>query len=332
MNFFAYRKPGETEVKAGCSHNLVKGFCNHSFIVAPFADGYDRAYSIPVEQEIHIGRLDELLSRARIKEGLSDERHKSTEKIEHTALIESIREAIQKGKLKKCVASRILVCEGRVNLSRTFLNLCESYPDAFVFVFHTPESGTWMGASPELLLSAHESCVKSMSLAGTRQAGTDDVWRDKDIREQEIVTEHIVKEFNSYGLCARTDGPVTRQAGPVEHLMSEIHADLPAGHDAVRLLKTLQPTPALCGEPLKDAMMHISEHEKFSRGYYGGFCGWFESSSDFDFYVNLRSFKILENSYNVFVGGGILEESDPDEEWAETEHKAKTVLSKILLK
>ena len=171
-----------------------------------------------------------------------------------------------------------------------------------------------------------------MALAGTRKNGTDSPWDDKNILEQKIVTDYILKLLKSEGLGAQVYDPHTRVAGAIEHICSEIVSEIPENftHQSLtNLLKKLSPTPALCGEPKSEALQLIQTSETFDRGFYGGFCGIYKSPSDFCFNVNIRCLCATENRYCLFAGGGITKDSEIDSEWKETEIKLKTILNVI---
>lgn len=333
INLFGYRLPGEDKMHAGFSSVLEKGLNDDSFIIAPFIYEESSILSIPFEREISISEIDSLLKEASIEEmGSSQQQshdfpNKSTDYYFHISYIGKITNAIGSGMLDKCVATRVIVNEGEINVANIFLKLCESYKEAFVFFFHTPLTGTWLGASPELLLSRNGNTIRSMSLAGTRASGNDMPWGDKEKSEQSIVTDFIISVFKNNNIDPETSEVLTRNAGPVEHLMTIISGTATERTKTSKLLSDLSPTPALSGFPRKNAIDIITCQENFERGCYGGFCGWMTSINNFDMFVNLRSMRLERNRYCIFVGGGIMGDSVPHKEWEETEKKAETLIN-----
>ena len=228
----------------------------------------------------------------------------------------------------KTVISRV-ICSGPVSDEEGVFNrLCAMYPDACVFKFSTSPTGTWVGASPELLLEAGGGMLRTMSLAGTRPAGTAGDWDAKNLHEQQLVTSFILDTLRKHNLQPATLPVESRVAGNIEHLLTQIEAPLPADWSTGRLaqlLHDLSPTPALGGYPREEAMQLINRLEQHQRGYYGGFFGHIKSADDFRLNVNLRSALLTPEATYIFAGGGITADSVPEEEWEETCRKANTV-------
>lgn len=252
----------------------------------------------------------------------------------HRAMLNEIIAEIEAGRLKKCIAARAIVCNGEVDIEATFRELDKALPSAFVFCFHSPLSGTWMGATPETLLQVIGPNVFSASLAGTRPAGTEGDWDEKNLREQEIVTGFIRDVMSRYVVKVITKGPMTRHAGPVDHLHTFIGGRLKefSASSVASLAKELSPTPAVSGLPRGKAIGIIERREDFDRAYYGGFCGPVSGKGGGMFFVNLRSMWIERDRYCLYAGGGIVEDSQADAEWEETERKAATLREHIILK
>jgi isochorismate synthase len=231
--------------------------------------------------------------------------------------------------LKKVVLARNKVIEGAYNPIELFLKFSEAYPNACVFLFHTPESGCWMGATPERLLAIENGIAKAASLAGTRPVNSTGDWREKELEEQAIVTQSIKNTFAAAGLSNIQSSPLeTQQAGPVEHLFCEVSGTMPEGLSPHALAKALHPTPAVGGLPKKQALSFIANHEKLNRSFYAGYFG-VTSKNEAHFYVNLRSMQLFTNGLVLYAGGGITAASNPSAEWEETERKLRTLLDVI---
>ena len=330
MNFYAYKFPGTSKPVTGMGPTLTGSLAGSGFAIAPFSGDSMATIMIRGERRFPLRDLNTL---ARL--GADDTIYKfpsaSTTRESHSKEVESIVSKIKEGKLTKAIATRCIVDDVDIDICATFLNLCESYPEAFVFCFHTPATGTWIGASPELLLTSRAGQMKSMALAGTRKAFTGGDWDHKNIEEQRIVADYICRSMCEYGFSPRMQPTMTLVAGPVEHLMTLISAST-VGHsadDILRFAEAISPTPALCGHPRDDAYRAIGDAEDFQRAYYGGFCGPVEADGSMSLYVNLRSMWIEKGRYCIYAGGGITEDSVADDEWTETENKASTLLSKL---
>lgn len=329
MNYaFRYRLPGTTQILDGCSTYCMEQPQGHGFLIAPFIPHSPMMF-IPKEQECSAENFRKAFVRN--GDGVTFAFPvKSTEKEAHRSEIEEIIKLERTGELTKAVAARCLVSDMRMDIDTMFQTLCQGYPNAFVFLFTTPESGTWIGATPELLLENKEGVMRTMALAGTRPAGTAGEWDMKNIREQGVVTDYIKSCFRRNDLDIRTDGPHTVQAGPVEHLRTEIKCLAPDAIDVLSLIDDLAPTPAVCGMPRELAADTIARCERFERGYYGGFCGPWTGTDRFSLYVILRCARVTPDALCLFAGGGIMPDSDPEAEWIETEAKLSTLKTHLL--
>lgn len=241
---------------------------------------------------------------------------------DYQKLIQNTIDFIQNTSVSKIVMSRLKVIENEgYNLFKTYRNLVKQHPSALVFLWHWPEEETWMGATPELLLSQEENQVKTVSLAATKLP--ENQWTPKEYEEQQIVTDFIIECFSDVE-DVQVYGPETVQAGKFQHLKSYISGCLPLDLPLTILLERLHPTPALCGMPKRDAFEFILQNEVHSREFYSGYLGM-ETPNSKEYYVNLRSAQVFSNEIWVYVGGGITSESQPQKEWLETELKSGTI-------
>lgn len=241
----------------------------------------------------------------------------------------------------KTVAARAIRINVGIDLDATFDNLCSNYPDAFVFLFSTQSTGTWIGASPELLLRKEGDFLYTMALAGTRPSSDEAIeWDEKNRDEQAMVTEFIIDSLTKHCGAVTAGKTFTKKAGPVEHICTPISAYMPPSHLADeyeeshsnrlrRLLTELSPTPALCGSDRTLSLELIRKHESFQREMYGGFCGPNGIEGATAFYVNLRSAKVSTDATAIYAGGGITALSSAEEEWNETEIKSKTIINQL---
>ena len=232
---------------------------------------------------------------------------------------------------EKVVISRIKTIESKrsanfyMELAR---RLFDAFPHSFRFLYFTPQTGAWIGASPELLLKHDSSTgqVATMALAGTRNAQGDDTpWDSKNVREHALVDRFIRNLLDSRGLKISKDSIQTLKSGNIEHICAIIEAwDLDRKVDSWEILDSLNPTPAICGFPREKAMGTIASTEKHRRECYGGVVG-FQAHGVFEAYVNLRCATFNSEGITLFAGGGILPESDPQAEWLETERKMQAI-------
>jgi len=269
--------------------------------------GVDRPSGPPIE----VGR-DEYLGQARL-----------------------VIDAIRGGDYDKVVLSRVKSVPGDFGsrLGDIFDLLCESYANAFVYLFQAG-GRRWVGATPETLLCSKDGRLATVSLAGTRpyaEANLDLArWNGKERAEQEYVTRQIEGILADFGVRgAERTGPYARRAGNLLHLCSEF--SFPSGELSARLgafVDALHPTSAVCGIPKAGAMDLIASVERHDREFYAGYIGPVGLGREpVQLFVNLRCMKVHPDRLSLFVGGGITADSVPEDEWEETELKSETLLS-----
>jgi isochorismate synthase len=250
--------------------------------------------------------------------------------------VEDYRRAVQdalqvfaEGRLQKAVLSRVLnVPLHPADVPTLFLTALETYPQAFVALVHTPDHGTWLGASPERLLAAVEDTVRVDALAATRAVHDvpedADAWNAKERHEQALVTTGVLGELVGLGLRElHTHGPEVLHTGTVAHLRTTVQADL-GGKALADVVLALHPTPAVCGTPRDRARAHILGAERHDRRLYSGFWGPWSADGETELFVNLRCLEASDDTATLYAGAGIVPDSDPQREWEETEHKAMT--------
>ncbi len=330
LSFYAYRRPGDMMISFGSSEAVIEGIAVPGFVVAPFLPTLSYL-TIPYKDK---GNASTINSNPQLSKFPYSFPERSTTKAEHEAEVETIKKELTREGGGKVVAARVIVEKETIDPAATFSNLCRRFPDAFVFCFSTPLTGCWVGASPELLLEAHGDQLNTMALAGTRPAYIGGEWDIKNREEQQMVTDFIIKAFQTNLVNAHPGHTITKIAGPVEHICTQISARIDSGNftdtNLNTLLRTLSPTPAVCGLPRDNALRLITTCEHFNRGCYGGFCGPYHSPADFSLYVNLRSALIERDKLCLFVGGGITSLSVADSEWEETTLKATTILDSLI--
>lgn len=187
----------------------------------------------------------------------------------------------------------------------------------------------WIGATPETLLDCDGVSLTTMALAGTRKAGAQGPWGQKEQEEQQIVTDYISKVFRDKGLEPIIGERFSRKAGQVEHLCTPISLKVGSANGRLaEILSALHPTPAVGGYPKELAMEWIRRVEPHERRYYGGYLGPM-FGEHVRLFVNLRCMEVDDSRLRLYVGGGLTDKSDPKSEWKETEEKAQTLLSII---
>lgn len=260
------------------------------------------------------------------------------------------------GEFRKIVLSR---CSRETTAVETgpaemFGRACRMYPRMFVALFSTPRSGTWLMATPEILLEGGGGRWSTIALAGTmrleggaldrfdmpvssraghpvnsraghHEPGTLPEWSGKNMEEQQYVAAYIKDCLARFTAEVSADGPYTVRAGNLVHLRSDFRFALDDDSRIGDLISVLHPTPAVCGLPKGKAYGFISAREHTPRAYYSGFTGPLGIGGETRLYVSLRCMRLNGTSCDLYAGGGLLKDSTEQQEWDETEAKMETM-------
>ncbi len=245
---------------------------------------------------------------------------------------------IRAGELEKVVLAREVTVEASVALdpAAVFGALRELFPSCFSFCVGTPEAA-FLGASPELLVRRRGASVATVALAGSTRRSADPAVDDhlaeqlmqseKNQIEHRIVSHRIARKLSSRSVWVQAgDEPEVIKVANIQHLATPVHAQLADPVSAVDLAALLHPTPAVGGEPDAKAQALITELEEMDRGWYAAPVGWMDATEDGEFCVALRSALLRDRTARLFAGGGIVGDSDPESELAETELKLEALL------
>ncbi len=261
------------------------------------------------------------------------------EKEEWIAKVDSALKQIAEGAYKKVVLSRRikLKLSGEPNLYDKLKNLANNYPRCYIFAYAKNES-IFFGASPEKLAKISDGWVEADALAGSTPRGKNKdedeklaielLQSKKNLNEQNAVVEFITNSFSSFTEQIFFDEkPKIRKLSNIQHLWTPIKAKLKPGNTIFSILKEIHPTPAICGVPWTSALDFIRATEGYNRGLYAGIIGWFNFEQQGEFAVSIRSALLKNTELYAFAGCGIVEGSDPEQEFEETELKLKPILS-----
>jgi len=245
--------------------------------------------------------------------------------------------AIGHGEFDKVVTARTLdqPLPDSFDIIHQFHRIEKAYPDGFVNLISIPGRGTWMGATPELLIETSGTHFRTVSLAGTQPFPeeadlSDATWNQKEIEEQAMVSRYIIEQFKTIRLREFVEtGPRTVRAGSMIHLKTEYNVDLTKVKFpglANVMLHMIHPTSAVCGMPKKPSIQFIIANEHLNREFYSGFLGPVNMDGKSCLYVNLRCMQILRRRAVLYAGAGITHDSIPEKEWEETALKCQTLL------
>lgn len=359
LPWVVYRRPNQTTVKALLQRTDVlhyaSTFKESGFVFAPFKDAISNTVIIPLsdsEVQTYSTLLKQVDTEKKYISANETVFYSGIDKSKHINLISKAKDAICKGELEKVVLSRKQHITYNQNKSplTIFKKLVKEYPTAFVYCWFHPKVGLWLGATPEGLLSMNRNNLKTMSLAGTQKyLGSLEVsWGAKEIEEQQLVTESIIKNLTPITKMLKTTPVQSHRAGSLIHLKTKIEATIEVDRTSlIQIINALHPTPAVCGLPKTVAKKFILENENYDRTYYTGYLGelnipierqrpthkknvenlaYRSLGRQSHLYVNLRCMQITKEGAQVYVGGGITGASKPEAEWEETVNKLQTMV------
>ena len=340
--FAVYRIPGEVvprlltqaEGTVRLIYDLKELNGQRGFVIAPFRvsktspvvliQSEQWGQPLPVDEEIaedNIGVEQQILGKESFLTSSTDE---------YSACFHAFISALRDKTFDKLVLSRSLTVGKASDFSPSsvFRAACKRYIHSYIYLCYTPQTGTWLGSTPEIILSGEKDEWNTVALAGTQplQNGKlPQVWDEKNRKEQDYVASYIRRQLLSLGIRSTENGPYPAYAGALSHLKTDFRFSLKDNKGLGDLLKVLHPTPAVCGLPKEQAYRFILENEGYDRRYYSGFIGWLDPEGRTDLYVNLRCMHIDEEQLTLYAGGGILASSELNDEWLETEKKLQTM-------
>lgn len=332
--FVAYRAPGR-ETLVQIQHDpILRGPRNgeRSFVIAPFTGD---AMCIRPDIEFSTPSAPYMLENLALRNDPPSTQPLALglDRAGYRAAVERAIHTIEQGPLKKVVLARTIDADlANIDISTLFSAASRTMTGALVALVHTAQHGTWLGASPERLLTMHGDRVEVDALAGTMPAltapSTAAAWGAKEREEQELVTRSVLRTLHEQGVAdPRADGPAVVKSGSVAHLRARI-TGRSAQADPLALATALHPTPAVGGTPKAEAIELIHALESYDRSLYAGYWGPMEED-DAEFFVNIRCMQVIGTTGVLHVGAGITAGSDPDRECDEVDLKARTWLDLI---
>jgi len=245
------------------------------------------------------------------------------------------------GDYEKVVLARkaTLTFNDPVDPTAYLLRLRRMSEETFNFYFQPDESHAFLGATPERLFRRQEKTIHTEAIAGTRPRGKtirDDerfskalLSSEKEVREHAIVVDMIQSVLEMHSEKVEVDDEVQiTKLSHVQHLCKHFIAELDDRTSDADLIKDLHPTPAMGGFPTEEALEAIARLEPFNRGWYAAPVG-FVGPDHTEFVVAIRSALIQKEQVCLYSGAGIVQGSDPDEEWQEIEDKISKFLKAL---
>jgi len=257
----------------------------------------------------------------------------------YTDLVERATKAMADGGMRKVVLARevVVTADTPIDVSAVLSRLRSTFPGCFVF-----HVDGFIGASPELLVSRAGDVVRSHPMAGTAPRGGDPTTdarlaasllsSTKDREEHQITIDMVHDTLLAYSSYVDYEAePSIVPVANLQHLATLVEGRLshpPAS--VLELARALHPTPAVCGQPRDDALAFIRGEEGFDRRRYAGTVGWVDARGNGTFAVSVRVAEVDGPVARLYAGCGIVPDSDPQVELAETRVKLQALLSAIV--
>jgi len=257
---------------------------------------------------------------------------------DYLAAVETAKDYIRAGDIFQVVPSQRWAMDFPLPPFALYRSLRRTNPSPFMFYL---DLGGFqiVGASPEILVRLREGEVTIRPIAGTRKRGATpeedraleaDLLADEKERAEHLMLLDLGR--NDVGRVARigtvrpTESFVIERYSHVMHIVSNVVGALREGEDALSALLAGLPAGTVSGAPKVRAMEIIDELEPEKRGVYGGAVGYFAANGEMDMCIALRTGVVKDGVLYVQAGGGVVLDSDPEAEFAETENKARALM------
>jgi anthranilate synthase component I len=227
------------------------------------------------------------------------------------------------------------------SLIRLYESLRVVNPSPYMYMVKMSERCI-IGSSPEMLMRVTGDFVETFPIAGTRPVVKDDRENEKLkedlLRDEKELAEHTmlvdlarndIGRVCEFGSVRVNELMTVKRFSHVQHIVSHVTGRLQMGRDSFDALRAVFPAGTVSGAPKVRAMEVIDELEPTLRGPYAGALGYFSLNGSCDFAITIRSLFVNRNRGYIQSGAGIVMDSEPANEWSETEHKANAMITAL---
>ena len=260
---------------------------------------------------------------------------------EFTDIVDKAKRQIYRGDIFQVVLSRRFSFGASGNPLALYSRLRTLNPSPYMFHINMDER-TSIGASPEMLIRITGDTIETFPIAGTRRTGADNLENDRLARElrgdaKELAEHTMLVDLgrNDMGKVCKpgTVRPLTlmeiKKFSHVQHMVTHLTGEMDAGSDMFDAFRAVFPAGTVSGAPKVRAMEIIDELEPQSRGPYAGAVGYFSGNGCCDFAIAIRGIFLEKNRGFIQSGAGIVYDSEPQREFAETQEKAGAMLQAL---
>jgi anthranilate synthase component I len=267
--------------------------------------------------------------------------HRNLTKQRFVMMVKKAKHYVYEGDVFQVVLAKSMKFTLSGNLIKLYSSLREVNPSPYMYMLKM-SNRCIIGSSPEMLIRVTKDYVETFPIAGTRPI-VEDEKRNEELRQDLLKDEKELAEHTMLVDLARNDigrvcefGTVrvkelmtVKRFSHVQHIVSHVVGRLQKRYDSYDALKAVFPAGTVSGAPKVRAMEIIDELEPSLRGPYAGALGYFSFNGSSDFAITIRSLFVNGKNGYIESGAGIVMDSDPEREWAETEHKANAMLSAL---
>lgn len=257
---------------------------------------------------------------------------------EFTKMVKKAQQYIYEGDIFQVVLSKNFKFNIEGNLLQVYSSLRDLNPSPYMYLFKMNKRCI-IGSSPEMLLRVTGKVIETFPIAGTRPIGKDENESNRLaeslLKDEKELAEHImlvdlarndVGRVSDSGTVSVKSLMAIKRFSHVQHIVSHVVGHLSDKFDVYDALKALFPAGTVSGAPKVRAMEIINELEKERREPYAGALGYFSFNGSCDFAITIRSFFINGKKGYIQSGAGIVMDSNPINEWKETERKVEAMI------
>jgi len=256
-------------------------------------------------------------------------------------MVKKAKKYVYDGDVFQVVLAKSMKFQVNGSLIKLYESLREVNPSPYMYLLKMSDRCI-IGSSPEMLVRTTKDYVETFPIAGTRPI-VEDEKKNEELRQDLLKDEKELAEHTMLVDLARNDIGMVCEFGTVrvnelmtvkrfshvQHIVSHVVGRLQKTYDSYDALKAVFPAGTVSGAPKVRAMEVIDELEPTLRGPYAGALGYFSFNGSCDFAITIRSLFVNKKNGYIESGAGIVMDSDPEREWAETEHKAGAMLSAL---
>ena len=258
------------------------------------------------------------------------------------SVVRSVLDSIASNEISKVVVAHAtdIHSANSFKVIESLSNLRQLHPDCYIFSTSNGKGQSFVGASPERLISVQNRQLVTDALAGSAPRGnnsTEDLHlansllkNRKEKREHQAVKDFTLERLQSIGLKPQQLPLQILKLSNIQHLWTAIYAQLPPDVKPLEIVELLHPTPAVAGVSTEAACEKISDYEKFDRSLYAAPLGWVDSEGNCEFIVGIRSALIDGDRARLYAGAGIVSGSNADKEFDEVQLKIQSLLKALV--